>query len=821
MNACYPAVRYHWIIIVWLFSQPLFAQNATIKGRIMATDQQPLEYALVALKEKGYSIEPASDGTFVFKNIPHGTYTILGLALGKQTTEQLLVVNRSEVEITLILQDLSDVVLNEIVVMQEQERALGIQRLQSIQNFTVYEGKKNEIILLDNLVINKATNNARQIYGAITGLNIWESDGGGLQLGIGGRGLSPNRTSNFNTRQNGYDISADALGYPESYYTPPSEAINKVEVIRGAAGLQYGTQFGGAVNFLLNKGRENVAFEYIGRQTVGSWNFLNSFNSIGGTSNNSKWNYYAFYQRKQGSGWRDNSNYHQNTAYARLAYTVGKKTNLSLEYTHTDYLAQQAGGLTDALFEQNPRQSVRSRNWFKVNWDLFAFNLTHKFSATTQLNIRNFGLLASRQALGNLERINVLDFNQNRTLIDGTFQNVGTELRFMHRYKMGIQNNIFLAGFRAYLGNTTARQGDADNLSGPNFTFLNPENVEGSDYRFPNYNYALFFEHVFKLNPKMSITPGIRLENIQTFAEGYYRQRAFDFAGNIIVDRRIEEDAVRKRLFAIAGLGMSYKPKPTVEVYANISQNYRAINFTDLRIQNPNFVIDTSLSDEKGFTADIGIRANSTNLFNYEITAFFLYYNNRIGQILRADQAPLFLDYRFRTNVAASRNIGLETFASFNLARALKGFSSVTDWTVFINATALDARYIKSKDSSIQGRSVEMVPPFILRSGTTFKKNKWKASFQVNYIQQHFSDATNATRTSTAVEGIIPSYTVSDLSAAYELNAWLILEFSCNNIFNERYFTRRAEAYPGPGIIPSDGQSFFLTAQVHFAKKNK
>jgi Fe(3+) dicitrate transport protein len=59
-------------------------------------------------------------------------------------------------------------------------------------------------------------NNARQIFAQVVGLTINESYGG-LQLSIGGRGLDPNRTSNFNTRQNGF-ISADVLGYPESYY---------------------------------------------------------------------------------------------------------------------------------------------------------------------------------------------------------------------------------------------------------------------------------------------------------------------------------------------------------------------------------------------------------------------------------------------------------------------------------------------------------------------------------------------------------------------------------------------------------------------------
>jgi Fe(3+) dicitrate transport protein len=144
--------------------------------------------------------------------------------------------------------------------------------------------------------------------------------------------------------------------------------------------------------------------------------------------------------------------------------------------------------------------------------------------------------------------------------------------------------------------------------------------------------------------------------------------------------------------------------------------------------------------------------------------------------------------------------------------------SSKIDWTFFINASALNARYIKSKDASIQNKEVEMVPPYIIRSGTTFKRKSWKAGFQMNYVARHYSDATNAIRTSTAVEGIIPSYSVADLSASYQFKKWLGFEFSCNNLFNAKFFTRRAESYPGPGIIPSDGRSFFLTAEFRFAK---
>jgi Fe(3+) dicitrate transport protein len=41
-----------------------------------------------------------------------------------------------------------------------------------------------------------------------------------------------------------------------------------------------------------------------------------------------------------------------------------------------------------------------------------------------------------------------------------------------------------------------------------------------------------------------------------------------------------------------------------------------------------------------------------------------------------------------------------------------------------------------------------------------------------------------------------------------------MLQLSCNNALNEQYFTRRAESYPGPGIIPADGRAFFLSLQI-------
>jgi Fe(3+) dicitrate transport protein len=376
---------------------------------------------------------------------------------------------------------------------------------------------------------------------------------------------------------------------------------------------------------------------------------------------------------------------------------------------------------------------------------------------------------------------------------------------------MGPQNQVFLVGVRLYKGTTTARQGDGSAGNDADFRYLNPDNLENSDYVFPNYNQAVFVENIFYLSDKLSLTPGIRYENILTQAEGYYKQRVLDFAGNVIVDNKLNDSQRRRRSFVIAGLGMSYKPTAKVEFYGNISQNYRAINFTDLRVVNPNFAVDPNIQDERGYTTDLGMRGNAAGRFIFDITLFMVKYNGRIGQLLKADQPPLFLDYRLRTNISDARNLGVEAFSEVNLLSPQR--KNQLNW--FVNGALIDARYINTQDNAVRNKKVEMVPPVMLRTGLNYRRDAFSTSLQFSHTAVHFSDATNARRTSTAVEGLIPAYQVVDFSASYRWR-FLTTELSINNLLDARYFTRRAEAYPGPGIIPSDARALYLTVQGRF-----
>ena len=170
------------------------------------------------------------------------------------------------------------------------------------------------------------------------------------------------------------------------------------------ASLQFGPQFGGLINFKLKDGNSDKKLESIVRHTVGSYKLNNSFISLGGS--NKKFRYYGFINIKSGDDWRANSNFDLKNGYIHFTYSPNEKTKLNFDFTKMDYLAQQPGGLTDQQFENNPDTSFRERNWFKVDWNLAAFQLDYEFNSRTRLNSRTFGLIASRESLGYLDQIN-------------------------------------------------------------------------------------------------------------------------------------------------------------------------------------------------------------------------------------------------------------------------------------------------------------------------------------------------------------------------------------------------------------------------------
>ena len=705
--------------------------------------------------------------------------------------------------------------LSEVQILASKQKLFSIKRLKDVEGTAIFAGKKTEVILVDNLTANLATNNTRQIYSQIAGLNIYQNDDAGLQLNIGGRGLDPNRTSNFNTRQNNYDISADVLGYPESYYSPPSESLSEIQVIRGAASLQYGTQFGGLVNFKTKSPNPIKPLEVVVRNTFGSNHLYTNFTSLSGTSN--KLSYYAYVNYKKGNGFRPNSEFESKNIFSHFEYAFSQKSNLSIEFTYLNYLAQQAGGLNDRMFNSDPNQSVRSRNWFKVNWLLYNAKFTHNFSEQTKFSFNFFGLNASRDAIGfRTNRVDQIDSFEERDLIKGKFRNFGFESRILHEYKFLGKKSKILLGTKFYKANNSNIQGPGSIGSGPDFSFKteqHPDYQAQSAYDYPNLNTAFFGEQIFYLKENLSVTPGFRIEYIKTASDGYYKNINLDAAGNLLLNETINSNEIRKRSFILLGIGTSYKPSKYIEVYNNISQNYRSVTFADISIVNPAFVINPNITDEKGYNLDIGVRGVFKKIVSYDLSGFMLYYNDRIGFVQK-----VFEDGNIKSergNVGNAVIYGLESLVDFNLIRL---FDINLDYgaSFFVNTSLIDSQYKKSSINGITGKKVEFVPKINLKSGIKFSYKDFTSSIQYTYMSEQFTDATNSVKSNlSGVIGIIPSYDILDVAFSYMYKN-VKIESGINNLFDTSYFTRRATGYPGPGIIPSPLRNWYVTLEFKF-----
>ncbi len=688
-----------------------------------------------------------------------------------------------------------------------------IQRKKDIDGTIIYAGKKNEVIKLGNIDADLSVNNSRQVYGKIPGVSVWENDGSGIQTGIATRGLSPNRSWEFNTRQNGYDISGDAFGYPEAYYTPPLEAIDRIEVIRGAGALQYGPQFGGMLNYVFKKGNPNKPVSYETQQTVGSFGLFNSYNAIGGTYK--KFSYYTFFHHRNADSWRKNNQYTINTGYTSLTYSFTSKLTANLQLTSMNFTSQQPGGLTDSMFNADPRQSLRNRNWLSAPWKIGALDVDYVFSENTKLNLKAFGVLAQRNSVGFVAPITVKDtfntalkmFNPRQVDRD-SYTSAGAELRFIQHYKFFNQKNALSLGVRYYNGNTNRFQ-LGKGTSDANFDLSLTKDYTRKLY-FNTNNIAVFAEHLFKIGNRLSITPGARVESIVNTNNGNIN---LDLANNT---GEFKNNADRKVL--LFGIGSQLEITKTINAYGNFTQNYRPVLFSDLTPSSTTEVIDQNLKDAFGFNADAGFRGTLKDYLSFDIGAFYLHYDNRIGTI--TDKG-----LPFKTNIGTSVSKGVEAYVELDLFGVLESTKKLGRLNSYASIAFIDATYTQWNNPAIVndpaktrvGKKVENAPQSIQRYGLTYIYKTFSITYQLNSVSSVFADADNTEKANgAATSGKIPAYTIMDASLSYNFAKSYNVKAGVNNLANVNYFTRRAGGYPGPGLMPGNGRTLFVSLGCKF-----
>lgn len=670
----------------------------------------------------------------------------------------------------------------------------GNSHLVDFDGVRLLAAKKSELIVLSKLDANVANQSFREVFGRTPGLHVIESDPSGFNTSIAIRGLSTNRSWDFNMRQNGYDITPDPMGYNEAYYTPSFEWVEKIEIVRGAAALQYGPQVGGLINYILEKPVFDKKFGGEVQQTFGSFGLKSSLFKF--RSGLKKLAFVGSHQFREGNGFRPNSNFKSNQSYFRMDWKAFIHGLFTFELTQSISEAQLAGGISEAQFKSDPWVSYRARNFYYSHWFMPVVKFNYSPSKLFNSQIQIFAIQSGRSQLGFTKTNDVLDVPNsagnyaNRSLDRDEYTSYGAEFRSgLNAFNEKWQTSV---GLRIFRGNMfRQQQGIANNGSTYSENLVDPKFPRSLN--FVNQNFSAFIENTVAITPKFKLAGGLRYEYILSQGNGI-----LDIKSNFLSPDRL-------RSFILWGAGASFKPFSELEIYGNASQSFRPISFSDLLPSSTTDIVDAELKDARALNFDLGIRGKKGNFFRYDISAYHLEFSDRIGNVSMKNSNGQ--PYLYRTNLGLSSSKGVELYAEIDPISFLHGSSHYGQISVFLSAGlnhAVYENFALASGENLAGKRLENAPQQIIRSGLTYTHKRLSFTYQISYTAESFSDAQNTVKPNSAgTIGLIPGYTLDDFSFTYKYRKHWLLKGSVNNVMNVSYFTRRGTgAFPGYGILP-------------------
>ncbi len=156
--------------LVLLLSFASNAQLGSISGLITSESNEALPGATVVLVGTVRGVESNLKGNYVLKGLKPGSYTVKVSFVGyKPSTKEITILGAEQREVNF---NLSDVTELQGVSVSAQSGVKGNSFLPQVNDYTITAGKKNEVIVLDNLQANLAMNNSRQISSRTPGISV-------------------------------------------------------------------------------------------------------------------------------------------------------------------------------------------------------------------------------------------------------------------------------------------------------------------------------------------------------------------------------------------------------------------------------------------------------------------------------------------------------------------------------------------------------------------------------------------------------------------------------------------------------------------------
>ncbi len=657
--------------------------------------------------------------------------------------------------------------------------------LPAVQGTHIYSGKKSQIIDLEDkpTIIN---NNYRQVWNKTPGI-LWSEETTPL-VSFGYRGLNPDRAQFTQVLKDGVPITADMFGYPEAYYTPPIQAVERIELIHGGGSLLYGPQPGGALNYITKDPVREKPFSFYTENSFGSDSFYSNYTSLSGALNS--FGYLGYFHHRQTNGFRDNnSDVDLVGGSLKLSLQSDEKTKWIFTYDGYEEEHGEPGGLTRANFDADPDQTTRLYDRFQLDRQYGVLTYQREISPETLLETKTFGgyykRFSMRQRGGGFGTLPTGANASANDIQTQEFNTLGFEPRLRHTYDaFGYSDHALAAGMLFYYDDSPRID---ERGSSPD--------TETGTVRFDadrTLKYLSFFaENRFQLD-RFSITPGIRLEHIWQ-----------EVVENINSDKKDAGTPLGSAdefdFVPLLGLGMTYQLRPQMELYSNISQSYRPKIFAQAVPTDGTRVVNSDLEEGKSWQAELGLRSSPTSYWNWEASFFWLDFDNQIGN-----------DANTVSNIGHSVHRGIEFINELDLAewydwrRQTHWVERIGSLNLYTTGTILDAEFI---EGPADGNEPQYAPSYLFKGGLDYQLgDSLKVNLGSTFVAKHYADDTHTPNR------FIPSYKVWDLTAEWYAKSAFKIVAGINNLFDEHYYAR----VTGTGIDPAARRNYYGGATVKF-----
>jgi Fe(3+) dicitrate transport protein len=771
------------------------AGAASLIGQVVDETGAAVPGALITVRRSSTAserrIESDSEGAFSVSELAAGDYEITATSAGFAVAVQRVSLRPGEVR--RIPLQLRVGGLTEDVVVVAAEIAGSHERLRRLPG---------SVDIVDRETLEKSrvmtTNDALR---KVAGVHVRDEEGFGLRPNIGIRGLNPTRANKVLLLEDGILLTYAPYGDNATYYHPPIDRFERIEVLKGGAQIAYGPQtIAGAVNYVTPKPPAQRAGSVI--LTGGNRDYFNGHGSYGATVGRT--GFLIDYMRKQGDGSRENLDFKLNDVNGKVVQTVSAGQTLTLR---ANYYGEDSNvtysGLRQDEYLANPRANPFSNDFFYA--DRYGASATHAFAVsgdlamTTHLYWNSFRRDWWRQSSNSAQRP-----NDSADPLCGSLANLnttcGNEGRLREYSVWGIEPRISVHhrifgissetdfGVRAHFEHQDRLQ-----KNGTTPTARSGELVE-SNVR-TNDAYASFVQNSF-LFGGWTVTPGVRLEHVR-----FERTNRLAPAGAGVTG---ETDMTR----IIPGIGVSHTTGEQITVFGGVHRGFAPPRTEDI-IANTGGVID--LDPELSWNYEAGVRSTMRPGVSVDATFFRMDYENQVipaslaggvGATLTNGGATLHQGIELRAQIDTAPIIGSSHDAYLRLAYTSLPVAEFSG-TRFSNIPGFGA-------VNVSGNRLPYAPEQVVSIGVGYARGPIDLLLEAVRTSDQFGDDLNTVApTPDGQRGVLPGYTVWNTAMNYMI-ARATLFLTVKNLGDELFIVDRTR-----GILP--GSPRLVQMGVKFA----